>query len=278
MIVKGPYADSDLYKQFPPPPLPVEELMPTYIVNCLDTADGLTLRQQSIKTRKGRKRHNTEFIEQLDLRGGIVTADILNTEKDLAELLIDSECDYCLALKDSGGPVAARINAIFDHASEIKKMARMFGYPIWVSTRDEILDLGPDVIATRNTRVVPAVLLINKGDRDFIYEWEGLEAGCAAVVTDEITDKKTARTTVAARYFISSLNFDAEYSAARISQLVREHWQNNDKLHWELDLTFSQDRTRCANADYIKGIAVLHEFVDSVTAHTELTEYEDFLK
>ncbi len=237
----------------------------SYVVNCLDTADGFTLRQLSLKAKNDTSPLSTDFIELLDLRGGIITADILDTEKYLTKLFTARGSDYCLALKGSGEPFAAGITALFDNVSRTKERAMSFGYPLWFCARDEILDPEPLATATRNIRVFPALLLLktkHEDREDFITEWAGLIDGCVAVVTEEITDRKANKTTVKVRYFISSLKFDEEYSAARISRLISEHWQNQDKLHWELDLTFNHDRSRCSNADYIKGREALNNYLN----------------
>lgn len=42
------------------------------------------------------------------------------------------------------------------------------------------------------------------------------------------------------RYYISSL----KTNAARFNRLVRGHWGIENKLHWILDVTFSEDKSR----------------------------------
>jgi predicted transposase YbfD/YdcC len=52
----------------------------------------------------------------------------------------------------------------------------------------------------------------------------------------EIGEKKTTET----RYYITRLN----KTAKELNALVRSHWQVENKLHWQLDVTFGEDKSR----------------------------------
>jgi predicted transposase YbfD/YdcC len=55
------------------------------------------------------------------------------------------------------------------------------------------------------------------------------------------------KTTNEIRYYISSL----DANAGRFNELIRGHWAIENPLHWTLDMTFSEDRSRIrkGNAD-----------------------------
>ena len=61
-------------------------------------------------------------------------------------------------------------------------------------------------------------------------------------VEHEVT-KPNTQPTKEMRYYISSLDFN-EVSAKEIAYYIREHWGIENRLHWQLDVTFREDACR----------------------------------
>jgi predicted transposase YbfD/YdcC len=57
------------------------------------------------------------------------------------------------------------------------------------------------------------------------------------------------------RYFISSLGSDA----ARLIELIREHWSIENSLHWELDTQFEEDGCRIHKGNAPKNLSLLRK-------------------
>ncbi|MDR3221389.1 MAG: ISAs1 family transposase, partial [Candidatus Accumulibacter sp.] len=58
-------------------------------------------------------------------------------------------------------------------------------------------------------------------------------------------------------YHISSLPADAE----RIARAVRSHWEIENRLHWCLDVQFSEDRSRVRNSYAANNLAIIRHIL-----------------
>lgn len=61
------------------------------------------------------------------------------------------------------------------------------------------------------------------------------------------------KTTTEVRFYISSLEINAE----KISKAIRSHWGIENSLHWTLDVTFSEDKSRIRKENAPENFALL---------------------
>ena len=66
--------------------------------------------------------------------------------------------------------------------------------------------------------------------------WTGLKTVVMIVTERRLWNK----TTTAARFYLSSLSSNA----AQIALAIRSHWGIENSLHWTLDVTFCEDKSR----------------------------------
>ena len=101
-------------------------------------------------------------------------------------------------------------------------------------------DLGHGRIETRKCSVITDFQFIEPNN-----EWKNLQSIIKIESTREFknSDKPIEKVT---RYYISSLQNDAKEFQSKI----RSHWAVENKLHWTLDVAFSEDcsRKRAGNA------------------------------
>ena len=80
------------------------------------------------------------------------------------------------------------------------------------------------------------------GDIDWLKqrhpEWKGLAT--IATVTSKRIFKKTGDASTETRYYLSSLPSDP----ALLLMAIRSHWAIENNLHWQLDVSFDEDRCR----------------------------------
>ena len=71
--------------------------------------------------------------------------------------------------------------------------------------------------------------------------------------------KPNAQPTKETRYYISNLDFN-EASATEIAYYIREHWGIENRLHWQLDVTFREDACRARKNFSARNLNLIRKF------------------
>jgi predicted transposase YbfD/YdcC len=79
--------------------------------------------------------------------------------------------------------------------------------------------------------------------------WTGLKTVVMVVSERRLWNK----TTTEVRFYLSSLASNAE----NIAQAIRSHWGIENSLHWTLDVTFSEDKSRIRKDHSPENFALL---------------------
>lgn len=61
------------------------------------------------------------------------------------------------------------------------------------------------------------------------------------------------------RYYIFSLDFN-DFSTKKVAYYIREHWGIENRLHWQLDVTFKEDACRARKNYSACNLNLLHKF------------------
>jgi predicted transposase YbfD/YdcC len=173
-----------------------------------------------------------KLLEMLSLKGTIVTADALNTQRAIAQQILDQGGDYALALKGNQGTLHDDVLLLLDDPN------------CKAGTAQPVVEADHGRIETRTATVSTAIDWLQKE-----HHWPGLKAIGKVVRTRETADKTTTET---AYYLLS-----AALSAERFNEVVRQHWGMENRLHWRLDVVINedQDRTQLGNGPH--SLAVL---------------------
>lgn len=181
------------------------------------------------------------LLEVLELKGCLVTLDAIGTQKEIVTTIIAREAEYVLPVKENQGHLYEAIQATFAEARAVnftqvphetyktvsKDHGRLEVRQCWLMTRDDYLDALGERPAWRNLNAIAMI----RSER---------QVG-------------NAPTVVTTRYYISSLNGDAQ----RVLAAVRSHWGVENELHWSLDVTFHEDLSRIRKGDGPQNFAVL---------------------
>lgn len=214
-----------------------------HLVSAFVDANRMVFAQVAVAEKSNEIDAIPRLLSLLDLAGATVTIDALGCQREVARQVVDCGGDYVLAVKANQPALHAKVKALLDEAilDRFDGMAhdacddtcgghgRVETRRAWVS--DEVHWLGADLLAA----------------------WPGLSCIAAVECTREIpggggsggggggsggggSTRSTER-----RYFIASLKSP---TARQVADAVRGHWAVENRLHWQLDVSFREDERR----------------------------------
>jgi predicted transposase YbfD/YdcC len=188
---------------------------------------GLVLGQVKTDSKSNEITAIPELLQLLAITGCIVTIDAMGCQTAIAEQIRDQGGDYLLALKCNHKKAYTAVTQHFHQQSEHNlpwrdaenffdafddSHGRLVRRRVWTMT-----DLEP----------LPG-----------LAKWPGLQSVIA--VETMRTAHQHAPVTSDYRFYLSSLG----RSATAFVTMIRQHWDIENKLHWSLDVTFNEDRSR----------------------------------
>ena len=207
---------------------------PVHMVSAWANGNNLVLGQVRVNEKSNEITAIPELIENLMIEGNIITIDAMGTQTDIAEKIIKNGADYILAVKENQSQLLEEIKDEFIFSKNIEI--------------DINIDSGHGRIETRKCSIVSDFLFIdNKDDK-----WKNLKQ---VVKIESLREFKNSNkpSEKATRYYISSLDNSAEQYQTNI----RSHWGVENKLHWTLDVCFSEDASRKRNKNAAQNYSIL---------------------
>ena len=202
-----------------------------HMVSAWATANHISLGQVVVDAKSNEITAIPKLLQLLEISGSVVTIDAMGCQTAIAETIVNGGADYVLAAKNNQPTLFAGITAHFrDHMED--DFAR-----IKVS-RHETTERGHGRDEHRTYLVCDA-----PADLPDLARWKKLKR-IGIAISETIRDGKP---TDDVRYYILS----RKMSARSFGAAVRGHWSIENKLHWQLDMTFGEDqcRIRKGNAD-----------------------------
>lgn len=220
-------------------------------LNVQSTEFGITLSTTRISEKSNEIPEAQRVLKGLDLKGCIVTADALNTQKKTAEAIVkDAHADYCLALKKNRKCLYQEIEDYFGD-EKIRKEIKEKSHSNYL---EEIERFG--------TKELKREYLISDDIAWFENKNDWISLKCFAQERKTTIDKadKSKQPVVEDRYFICSFPPDATL----FSLACRRHWHSENLLHWILDVTFREDYLRTKDKKALNNLALVRRFVLSI--------------
>jgi predicted transposase YbfD/YdcC len=215
-----------------------------HVVSAWAGQTGLTLGQVAVAAKSNEITATPELLRLLDLRKKIVTIDAMGCQKDIAEIVVEQEGDYVLAVKDNQPTLHAEIQTAFATAGPVPKQREVTTFAS---------DHGRE--ERRTVRVLPAAKHLSPAT---LAVWLGLLS--LVMVIRVVTCKATGAVSTEVAYYISSLRPNAR----RIGGAIRGHWSIENGLHWVLDVVFREDARRLYDRTAAENVAFLNRLALSI--------------
>jgi predicted transposase YbfD/YdcC len=207
---------------------------PVHMVSAWANENNLVLGQVRVNEKSNEITAIPKLIETLVIDGCIITIDAMGTQTDIAKKIVENKADYILALKENQKELLEQVQDEFRFCKN--------------EAVNETVDVGHGRIETRKCTVVSDFQFIeNKGNK-----WCNLQSVIRIESLREFknSDKKPEK---AVRYYISNRVDTAE----NFQKHIRSHWGIENKLHWTLDVAFSEDESRKRNKNAAQNYSVI---------------------
>jgi predicted transposase YbfD/YdcC len=222
---------------------PTKDLGPLHIVSAWASENHLLLGQVAVDGKSNEITAIPELLELLDLHGALVTIDAMGCQKTIAAKIVAGGGDYVLTVKDNQENLLSDIQQALIDADEQDFVGVKHD-------RYETRECGHGREEYRCYTVLHSTAGIRKA-----AAWAGLTTIGMCYRRRTIGEQSSEET----RYFIGS----KEASAQTYGNAVRHHWGIENNLHWQLDVTFGEDRSRiqarhgAENFDLLRKLALI---------------------
>lgn len=195
-----------------------------HMVSAWASANHISLGQVVVDEKSNEITAIPKLLEILEISGSLVTIDALGCQTEIAEKIIESGADYVLAVKGNQPTLHSGIESFFmDHLADEFVRVKASQY--------ETNEKGHGREEQRSYFVCDVPADLPDADR-----WKGLKR-IGLTINETLRGEKL---TMEVRYYILS----KKLTAKQFAEAVRGHWSIENSLHWQLDVTFGEDRSR----------------------------------
>ena len=208
-----------------------------HMVSAWATANQISLGQVVVDAKSNEITAIPKLLEILELSGALVTIDAMGCQTEIAQQIVAADADYCLAVKGNQPTLHEGIVDFFDEHLEDDFADQSV-------RRYETQETGHGREENRYYFICPV-----PEDLPDRARWTGLKA-IGVVISNTQRDGKDCNEV---RYYILS-----KYLAARrFAAAVRGHWGIENRLHWQLDVTFQEDQCRLRHGHADANFSIL---------------------
>jgi predicted transposase YbfD/YdcC len=172
-----------------------------------------------------------KLLELLDLVGATVSIDAMGCQKHIAARILERQGDYLLAVKDNHPNLHQDIAFFFEDAIQ--------------QADPRLVRLDQPTVEADHGRLETRMLWASH-EVDWLkvqgHHWPSLR-GIVCVEGRRQTLGPEGKTSVERRYLLTSLD-PRTIGAPALLAMARGHWGVENKLHWCLDVSFSEDQRR----------------------------------
>lgn len=207
-----------------------------HIVSAWACNNQLTLGAMKVDSKENEISVLPRLLKLLNIAHCTVTIDAMGCQKKIAEKIIDKKAHYVLTVKDNQKELRSDIETVFS----IVEKRHYFAHA----------DSGEDIEKKHGRKESRRYTSLPIDEFSSLFtNWMGIQS-ITRVIRKREHDEKESNETV---YFISS----HPYHSDQIKTAIRSHWHIENRLHWQLDVSFNEDRSRSRIKNEAQNIALI---------------------
>ncbi len=194
-----------------------------------------------------------ELLEMIDIENSIVSLDAFACQREVSRVILEKKGDYLLSLKGNQGTLERDTIGLFDSMVHNRDDYNM-------SELTEIIPNGSR-IETRHYTVTDNVVRLQGLHAKNIY-YDGLKTVIKVDRKREFKNGKYAgkKPEIETSYYLSSRFL----TATEASQFVRGHWSIENSLHYVLDVSYREDKSRIRKNNAPENMNILRKITTNI--------------
>lgn len=213
----------------------------THLVSAWSVENTLCLGQVKVQDKSNEITAIPVLLELLDIQDATITTDAMGCQFAIGDNIVDKQADYVFGLKGNQGEFYDDVKFYLD-----KQLATQFtgtshsvhhsvnGDHGRIESREVWLTLNVEWLKARHPR------------------WHSVKSLAVINSTREIKGVSSHER----RYYISS---HGNKGADFIARCIRSHWHVENKLHWQLDVSFNEDHNRLRSGYAAQNVALINK-------------------
>ena len=199
-----------------------------HIVSAWASENRLMLGQIKVEDKSNEITAIPKLLELLDLEGCIITLDAMGTQTKIAQAIVERGGNYVLSLKANHPHLLNSVKKQFEllELESTSEINSLLSYQLKT-------EAGHHRLEKRSCFCLPVAQVQRLYQSE---QWNGLNTIVMMSRERHLWNKTQAET----QFYLSSLPCNAQL----VSSAIRQHWSIENQLHWVLDVTFNEDKSR----------------------------------
>lgn len=209
------------------------------------TENGICLGQTAVYEKTNEIPVAKDILDMLDIKEKIITMDALHCQKETVARIIDNGGEYIIGIKLNQRQLYTDIDEMYKDL-----LNSSFIQDKNIYDNFETIEKNRGRIETRKIYNFKDIRWLKQKS-----EWKGLKN----IFAIERTIEENNKTSKEISYYITSLDCELK----ELLEYTREHWKI-ESMHWQLDMTYSEDKCRVISETAQKNLNVLRKLGLSV--------------
>lgn len=213
----------------------------THLVSAWSVKNNLCFGQVKVSDKSNEITAIPALLKLLDIKGATITTDAMGCQFEIANQIVEKEADFVLALKGNQGEFHDDIKAYLNN-----KISNDFSDTEYNYFKSVDGDHG---------RIEQREVWITHGIEWLIKRHPRWQAVKSIIVINSLREK-SEKISKEKRYFISS---HTGKTAEFMAYAIRAHWAVENRLHWQLDVSFNEDQSRLRRGNGAENMALMNK-------------------